>query len=128
MNRLFSNNTFYYFFLIVVGINLLGSIGGISKETDILIVKILGMITVAVCLLALLSFFTDLKFNHLFFKIYLYVKGLLSPFCLLIYFLYEKISNDRYISGTYFMPALFRLVLGFVMLVLYNKYKIEKNR
>ncbi len=68
MNRLFSNNTFYYFFLIVVGINFLGSIGGISKETDILILKILGMITVPVCLLALLSFFTDLKFNHLFFK------------------------------------------------------------
>jgi hypothetical protein len=76
----------------------LGSIGGISKETDILILKILGMITVAVCLLALLSFFTDLKFNHLFFKIYLYGKGLLSPFCLLIYFLYEKIPT------TYIFP------------------------
>jgi hypothetical protein len=87
-----------------------------AKETDTLILKILGMITVAVCLLALLSFFTDLKFNHLFFKIYLYGKGLLSPFCLLIYFLYEKITNDLYVSGTYstrFVPAGFGLSCSF---------------
>jgi hypothetical protein len=90
----------------------LGSIGGISKETDTLILKILGMITVAVCLLALLSFFTDLKFNHLFFKIYLYGKGLLSPFCLLIYFLYEKNQRPicfRNLFYARFVPAGFRI-------------------
>lgn len=129
MIKLFKNKIFYYFFMVIVGLDLFNSLielnldfGGFSA------IALLKYFSLILCLAAFVSFFIDIKINHGVFKIYIYLKSIIFPVFFLLYMAKEPILYGVNIfPAEYYFRFGFALVVGLVLLLLYNRYKIENQ-
>ncbi|SDQ40510.1 hypothetical protein SAMN05421664_1479 [Chryseobacterium soldanellicola] len=128
MTKLFKSKIFYYFFMIIVGLDVFNSALGLNVKTDFAFNIFIKYFSLLICLAAFISFFIDLKINHGIFKTYIYLKSIIFPTFFLLYMAKEPILYGVHIfpAEKYLMFG-FALVLGLVLLLLYNKYKIENQ-
>ncbi|WBV59383.1 hypothetical protein PFY12_09970 [Chryseobacterium camelliae] len=126
--ELFRNKIFFYIFLFIVGIDVAASLIQISRPAGSIGIIIFKILKLLVCLLAFVMFFIKTKLNHPVFKIYIYFVGLLFPIFLLFYGLKEFIMYGISVLRieTYFESG-FAVLFAFVLLIFYNKFKIEAS-
>jgi hypothetical protein len=112
--------------MIIVGLDVFNSALGLSVKTEFAFNIFIKYFSLLICLAAFASFFIDIKINHGIFKIYIYLKSIIFPIFFLLYMAKEPIlyGVNVFPPEKYFMAG-FALAVGLVLLLLYNKYKIE---
>jgi len=114
--------------MIIVGLDVFNSAFGLSLKTEFAFSVFIKYFSLLICLAAFISFFIDFKINHGIFKIYIYLKNIIFPTFFLLYMAKEPILYGvNVFPPEKYLTFGFALVVGLVLLLLYNKYKIENQ-
>lgn len=124
--ELFRNKVFFYIFLAIVSLDFINGLLLVSKPTESTGIIILKWLKLAISFCAFLMFFLKTKYNHQIFKIYIYFVGIIMPSYILLYDLKELIFYGvNPVSAEKLIENGFALFFAIILLMFYNKFKIE---
>ena len=124
--ELFGNNVFFYIFLVIISIDFVNALLLVSKPTENIGILVLKWLKLIIGFIALLMFFLKTNYNHQIFKIYIYFGIILMPSYLIFYDIKDLILYGvNPIAPENLIESGFALVFAIILLIFYNKYKIE---
>ena len=126
--ELFGNNVFFYIFLVIISIDFVNALLLVSKPTENIGILVLKWLKLIIGFIALLMFFLKTNYNHQIFKIYIYFGIILMPSYLIFYDIKDLILYGvNPIAPENLIESGFALVFAIILLIFYNKYKIENT-
>lgn len=123
-NKLFASKVFSTILLIVICFEVFGSMMVLEKETEYLSVNILRYFNLVLALLALIFYFVISKHSLSVLKVFIILKLIMIP-AYFVFLMIVDIALYLYYprQPEAFFASSLSLILGFVLLRYYNKFK-----
>lgn len=124
----FKSRIFFYIFLAIVTLDFVNGLLLVSKPTEIAGILVLKWLKLLISFSTFLMFFLKTNYNHQIFKIFIYFVGILMPLYILLYHIKELVFYGIHpISAEKLIENGFNLFFAIILLIFYNKYKIDNN-
>lgn len=128
--KLFKSKTFYYVFMIWVGLDFFNSLFRLStgSSSEFITFNIIKYMIPIIALVTFLAFFIDFKINQAVFKIYIYFRGIIMSLFYLLFALKEFVLYGiglEWFPADFYFTVLFSLIVSLILLFFYRKFKKE---